>query len=491
MNGEKTTCQFAMVASLLPAFRFCKTLMVAAIMVCLMPSIVPQGCRAAEAKKQPAETTDRSGQGRPGIPDKGGFKLSYKAGGLDGAERVLGGTEIIHLAAYAGKLYAANGMWMDESSDNPRPGPQILVLDRPDGKWQLEHQFGPATLRITTLVPVTFTTDAMGHTLENPVSMLLAAPTGRRVSATVYSRDDASGAWTATGLSTLVGPVEVRSLLVHRDQVTRVDCVLAGSSPAGIVRGVYDPAAPGRIRWDKDVELPGVEKRVMAMAQCNGVAHALVSTAMYRRSDGPHPKWEMVYTSSVPVKNPKNSGLRGLTAIPNPAGNGEVLLATLEGPHARVLRLDPAAGYKEQVELDLIGLLRERWGVPVGYAIVAYNNMVPVTDPRTHEKAHLLGLEANYGANASSRPNFYGWEVGGWYLIRHADQHYELRQIVDPALKPMPTLIAARTFAVSPFATDGGHAVYFGGYDANFKPAHNTAWIFRGDLAAVFGWPRR
>jgi hypothetical protein len=55
----------------------------------------------------------------------------------------------------------------------------------------------------------------------------------------------------------------------------------------------------------------------------------------------------------------------------------------------------------------------------------------------------------------------------------------------------MPTLIAARTFAVSPFATDGGNAVYFGGYDANFKPAHNTAWIFRGDLTAVFGQPRR
>ena len=428
---------------------------------------------------------------RAARPHTGGFQLSYKAGGLDGAGRSLGGTEIIHLTAYAGKLYAANGMWMDESSDNPRPGPQILVLDRPDGKWRLEHQFGPATLRITTLAPVTFTTDAKGRTLEKPVSMLLAAPTGRRGSATVYSRDDASGVWTATGLSALVGPVEVRSLLVHRDQVTKTDCILAGSSPAGIVRGVYDPTVPGRIRWDKDMELPRVEKRVMAFAECNGVAHALVSTAMYRRIDGLHPRWEVVYTSSVPVKNPKNSGLRGLTAIPNPAGKGEVLLAALEGPHARVLRLDPAAGYKEQVELDVMGFLRQQWGVPLGYAIVAYNNMVPVTDPRTHETAHLLGLEANYGAKAGTRPNFYGWEVGGWYLIRHADQHYELRRIVDPALKPMPTLIAARAFAVSPFAVDGGNAVYFGGYDANFKPAHNTAWIFRGDLAVVLGPSRR
>jgi hypothetical protein len=294
--------------------------------------------------------------------------------------------------------------------------------------------------------------------------------------------------------------VEIRSLILHRDWRTGVDRVLAGITAgqlstttlrvvpaAGITSGVYDPSAPGRIRWDPSAELSGLEKRVMAFVECNGAVHAAAATSMYRRIDGARPKWEKVYTSSVGAIAPKNSGLRGLTAIPNPTGQGEVLLAALEGARARVLRFDPADGYQEHVELDVIALLRKQWNVPVSYAIVAYNKMFPVVEPETGKTVHLLGIEANLGANPDQRPNFHGWETGGWYLIRHADQSYQLRQIVDPSLKPAPVLIATRTFAVSPFAADGGDVIYMGGYDANFQPAHNTAWVFRGNREAVCG----
>jgi hypothetical protein len=428
-----------------------------------------------------------------GAAERSQFQLSHLAGQHGGAGKLVGGTEIIHLAAHGGRLFAGNGMWMEPPGDGPRRGPQVLVLDRPDGNWRLEHQFAASTLRITALTPVTWTTDRKGRRLERPVPMLLAAPTGRGPEATVYSRDDATAVWTPTGLSALVGPVEVRSLILHRDRVTGVDRVLADSSPAGIVGGVYDPSAAGGIRWDGNVELSGVEKRVMAFAECDGVLHAVAATSMYRRIDAARPKWEKVYTSRVGVINPKNSGLRGLTAIPNPAGKGEVLLAALEGARARVLRLDPADGYQEHVELDVIALLRKQWNVPVSYAIVAYNGMFSVVEPKTGKTVHLLGIEANLGANlraptdGRSRPNFYGWETGGWYLIRHADGSYQLRQIVDPSLKPAPILIATRTFAVSPFTADGGDVIYLGGYDANFRPAHNTAWIFRGGRDAVCG----
>jgi hypothetical protein len=182
-----------------------------------------------------------------------------------------------------------------------------------------------------------------------------------------------------------------------------------------------------------------------------------------------------------------NSGLRGLTAIPNPAGKGEVLLAALEGPSARVLRLDPATGYREQVELDVVEFLQKQWTVPVRYAIVAYNDMVPIIDPATNRTIHLLGIEAN----VSGRANYHGWELGGWYLLRHADGHYELRQIVDPALQPKSPLIATRAIVASPFETDRGQVIYFGGYDANFQPAHNTAWVIQGALRSVLGEPHR
>ncbi|MCX7012949.1 MAG: hypothetical protein NTW86_10400 [Candidatus Sumerlaeota bacterium] len=422
-------------------------------------------------------------------PGAGGFHLSYRAGAPDAAGKHLGGTEIIHLAAHGGKLYAATGMWMDEPGADPKPGPQVLSLDQPGDAWRLDHEFSLATLRITALASVSFATDGAGRPLERPVSLLLAAPTGRVAEATVHARDDASGAWMATSLSAQVGPVEVRSLFVHRDRATGVDRILAGCSPAGIVSGVYDPSAPGRIRWEKEAEYRQEKKRVMSIAECDGVVHAAIADSLYRRIDGPAPRWEKVYTSSAPVANPKNSGLRALTAIPNPSGKGQVLLAALEGEHGRVLRLDPADGYKERIELDVNEFLHTQWNVPVRYSITAYNDMLPVVVPGTDEAVRLLGIEAYTGPSVRARPHLQGWEGGAWYLIRHTDGRYELRQIADPSLRPAPLLISTRTIAVSPFPGDAGKVLYLGGYDANFIPAHNTAWIFRADLDAIVGGP--
>jgi hypothetical protein len=52
------------------------------------------------------------------------------------------------------------------------------------------------------------------------------------------------------------------------------------------------------------------------------------------------------------------TGLRGLTAIPNPSGTGEVLLAGVEGDASRVLRVDPVTG-SEVTELDVIRMLSD------------------------------------------------------------------------------------------------------------------------------------
>ena len=76
-------------------------------------------------------------------------------------------------------------------------------------------------------------------------------------------------------------------------------------------------------------------------------------------------------------------------------------------------------------------------------------------------------------------------EAGAWYLVRHPDRRYDLRQVTLPSPATRPALVATRAIAVSPFPD--GAALYFGGYDANKAPTHNTAWIARASIEAAVG----
>ena len=75
-----------------------------------------------------------------------------------------------------------------------------------------------------------------------------------------------------------------------------------------------------------------------------------------------------------------------------------------------------------------------------------------------------------------------------WYLVRHADGSYRHERVFDPA-NPRPNpprgLVATRTIEVSPFPEDGGRVFYFGGYDCADVESHNTAWIYRSEIAAT------
>ena len=160
------------------------------------------------------------------------------------------------------------------------------------------------------------------------------------------------------------------------------------------------------------------------------------------------------------------------------------MLAAVEGSAARIVRVDPRDG-SEVTEADLPDLLGRQWGMPVGYVIAAYNDMAKVRDPDGGE-ALLIGLEAFIPMRAPIAAGHsvvnvgYGrLEAGGWYLVRHPNGSYELRQ-VGAALGR--ALVAIRSIRVSPFPEEG-QAVYFAGYDANKAPAHDTAWIFRSTTA--------
>ena len=427
------------------------------------------------------------------------------AGSRDDAGRFMGGTEMRVLAGHGGKLYAGNGYWEDRPGPEGLQGAEILVLDGPGARWRVDHAFDEQLpdgrrrdLAVSALEEVGFATDGNGARLPAPVSMLIAAKWDLSGAARVFSRDDATTAWTATMLAQdrpIPGFLpQVRSLGQHRDRATGIDRVFAGQDPRGIFSGTYDPAVAGRIRWGTvpELDLSSVSSagisgrngylRVSSFAECNGRLYAAVGQQIYGRVDGAEPHWGLVYTNRYPGHS--ETGLRGLTAIAGPSDQGEVLLAAVEGSAARIVRVDPRDG-SAATEIDLPDFLGRQWGMPAGYVIAAYNDMAKVPDP-AGGRALLIGLEAFIPARAPIAAGHgvvdvgYGRvEAGGWYLVRHASGQFDLHRA---AIQPERALVAIRAIRASPFPQER-QAIYFASYDANKAPVHDTAWILRSTAA--------
>jgi poly(A) polymerase len=317
----------------------------------------------------------------------------------------------------------------------------------------------------------------------------------------VFSRDDSSGRWSAMTLpgNRITSNIQqVRALGFHADRQTGTEHVFVGNNPYGIYRGMYDPTTPGRIRWGDKPELdlstiaappsPGLTlPRVAGFTECNGIFYATVGQQIYRRVDGAEPRWRLLYTNPKPGHS--ETGLRGLTAIPNPAGPGQVLLTTVEGSVARALRIDPQSG-EETSELDFQAYLNRAWNTRVSYIIAAYNDMMTLPDAHGGVEV-LFGIETFLPAKLplpAGHARVDGLDGGGWYLVRHADGKYDLHRIATEHPVTHSALIATRAIALSPFADDPDR-IYFAGYDANKLPAHNTAWIFRASRAEVLAGP--
>jgi len=445
---------------------------------------------------------------------EGDFQRSFAAGSLDAGGNFMGGTEVRLLTGHGGKLYAGNGYWEDRPGPEGPQGAQILVLDGFSARWRVDKSFDermpsgrPRNLAISALREVSFATDGTGARSPVPVSILIASTWDLTGTTRVFSREDVTGAWAIATLAQdrpLPNSLpQIRSFGAHRDQVAGIDLVFAGQDPRGIFSGVYDALAPGRIRWGTAPELdisristsgfPGLSGRlrVSSFAECNGRLYAAVGQQIYERIDGAAPHWHLVYTNPHPRLS--ETGLRGLTPVPNPSGRGEALLAAVEGDAARVIRVDPEDG-SESTELDLDTLLTDQWQARTGYVIAAYNDMAKVHDNQRGDLL-LIGLEVFIPPRASV-PSGHGvidvghgrLDAGGWYLVRYPDGRYDLRQI-DASPVAGQALVATRSIASSPFPNDAG-TLYFAGYDANKGPAHNTAWILRASRAAALGASR-
>ena len=280
------------------------------------------------------------------------FQRSLQAGVRDANGKLITGTEIDFLAPHHGRLYAANCLWLETDPSVPKVC-HILVLDSPKGQWRVEREFATGSLRCSVLKEITFATDGRGKAIA-PVTLLLTAPDVRSGPAEVFCRDDATGEWSASALGTVTTASMTRSLGLHRDKVTGIDRIFAGNRPLGVMSGVYDPAAPGRIRWDKSAEVQApAGERVMGFCDCNGILYAATSRHIYQRTDGAAPKWKDAYFCAKEIPS---VGIRGLTAVPKPGGKGEVLWFVAS---RKVRRLDPAAGFKETIELDMPDFLTE------------------------------------------------------------------------------------------------------------------------------------
>lgn len=436
------------------------------------------------------------------------FTQDYVPGTRDAQGNFMGGTEAMWLAGHEGKLYAAIGYGQDQPGSDPRPGAQILRKDAPDASWAVDYQFASDCMRVEGLISFAFTTDRRGQGLPKPARRLVASPSELQRSSpvsAVFIRDDATGKWLRSDIAN--GNLGVRSFGSHVDRVTGVHHLFAGLNRGGIVRGSYDPAAPGGIRWETEAERnPSAGyrsdgkvydfSRVLCFAEGNGdlymasritldAANQPVDGGLYRRADGPKPEWKLVSRWPVDPSILQSRYLRGLTAVPDPkGGKHEVLIANFEYP-GTLVRFDPKKTDRSgliapELELDIKEFFNQAWNTPTARrrgAIAAYNRFLPVTDPNSGEPLWLCGAWVERPGSPNPPDN------GSCYLIRHRDGRYDWGSIYDPA-HPVPAgqkLTGCRDIEPSPFPGEAGRSFYFCGYDGGAGPSHNTAWIYRGE----------
>jgi hypothetical protein len=180
--------------------------------------------------------------------------------------------------------------------------------------------------------------------------------------------------------------------------------------------------------------------------------------------------------------NVEMGGIRGLSAIDNPTGEGQSLIF-MWAPHGRTqgtivrLDLDGNGAYTRHDEViigDLVPEFLGREDAKVWKVLGAYNNFYEMIDPVTGETIHLFGYQLQLEGNDDivGQVRYY---KGGTYVIRTSDQRYYLGEINERFEPGKARIIAPRTFVISPFGDDH---IYSAGYDSNFVESTGMAWIF-------------
>jgi hypothetical protein len=418
----------------------------------------------------------------------------------------IGGTELRALAGFDNKLFAAIGYWMDKEKASPSlPGAQVLRLDDVNAQWQVDLELSdllPSGVKkymaISTLQKIRLVLDQRGQPRAHPLELLLAGVWKRDLGLDAFLRVEGPGfqRWSPTpipGQENAPRHTQIRAFSSHQDQITGGEIIFAGATGA-IFAGKYD-AQRHNIDWNREPEWrgngaadPSPMAVVASFAECGGKLYAAAHDSIYERADGASPAWTKVFETTIHLPSPRIVGLRGLTCIRDPSGTTNALLVGVEDHPSRIYRIDlrkiePSGQYEATLELNVSSFLTEALGVKTTYAIVAYNNMPEYPGAARDCPVLLLGLESV----APQADVWFGeqhFNSHAYYLVRQCDGTYGLREVRDEQIKPQPQLVSVRTFAVTPFAADPPGTVYAGGFDANYNPVHNTAWLYKGTPVA-------
>ena len=155
-----------------------------------------------------------------------------------------------------------------------------------------------------------------------------------------------------------------------------------------------------------------------------------------------------------------------------------------------IFRLDPQPdGSVRRLRETCLDALASRYlnGALVPFMFGPYNFFMPVTNPATHAQEYILGLEeVVIGPSipkAQPTKGIGGFYAGALYAVRDAHAGYTIHEVNGRHAPGKPNLVSVRSYALSPFPSDNGRVVYFGGYDGNWVKSQDTAWIFRTTLS--------
>lgn len=430
---------------------------------------------------------------------------SFRAGYHDGSRNYVGGSEITHLAAFAGKLWASNGYWMDKLKGMPA---QVLRLDSPDATWQVDLDTAKHAdlnavpgaqysycLRVTTLKELAFTKDKDGRDIARK-SLLLAAAmaylsTGT-TAASVFVRDGASGTWKNRHL--LVGNhrQEPRDVEVFENPVTGKQRVFLLAGELGVLSGAYD-AQREEIMWDSAPERISsgtLSSRALGLTQVHGMLFFSDGASIYLRSNEDDASWSQVFSLAGGSVNAEMGGMRGLSALPS---EDSLLLcwAPDEESTGNIIRVDEQNAHAGGHDETSLQALYKRYMADVPEAdnpiqnLGCYNEFYPIVDPATDETVHVTGFETLL-SGASYTLSWNQYYAGGTYVIRRNSSSYEVHEVNRRYQAGNPIPLAPRAFISSPFPGEE-QVLYVGGFDSNWLNVHNTAWIFKGGYNEVFG----
>jgi arylformamidase len=442
---------------------------------------------------------------------------------------VIQATEVDHLTAFQGKLYAGLGNWNDRAllsmplpvtdeinslppgAHNGYYGAIILVKESAGAPWKVDHYFGTATMRVDEMTVLELTTDESGEPLPEPFRILYAGVTDiYRAFVYTHWKDSVTGEWGkflldedsavpagCAGAGQYTSAPYMRKYWSAVNSVSGVHEAFAGTAPGKIYRGVYDPTAPGYIRWDSEPEfdIDDSDSRCgRPITSLNINEQNLIGMAgkIFRRDDQTGTWSEVLDTGMDP---------RGFTAVPAADGRGEEFLVAIiqDGGILRVdNRTDPPT-FVEEVKLSELmeatygPLTRRHPGL-----FSAYNYFEPHRDLATGRLQHLTGTWPE-GLPHPYELTRAPWN-GTFLLTRDLEtREYELSLIYDYEAAPRAcdsgcNLRGARYFMKSPFPEHDGRVFYTGGFDATItskadrKLYRNTAWLYRAEWSKDIGY---